>query len=194
MQSRKRQALMTVFIILACFVWTQAQTPTPPTQSIVELPSSILDQELTTIDDRHLKLSDYSNRTIVLNLFASWCGPCRLNLPDLIDLKRSYVGHPIEVMGLISRKTDPDIEAARAFVRDQRVNFPVVWDTENLGDSLRKAIDSRIVLPQTLVIVRGTVRKTFVGFNPSMTPQQLRQTLDQIGQEPPALPKKSIIP
>lgn len=175
---------MTVFVILACFVWTQAQNPTPPTQSIVELTSSILDQELTTIDGQHLKLSDYSDRTIVLNLFASWCGPCRMNLPDLINLKRSYVGHQIEVIGLVSQKNDPDIDAARKFVRDQGVNFPVIWDTENFGDSLVKTVNGRSVLPQTFVIVRGSVRGTLSGFNPSMTSQQLRQMLNQIGQEP----------
>lgn len=184
MQSPKRHLLVAGFIILGCFVWTLAQNQNAPTQSVVTLPSSILNQELTTIDSRHLKLSDYSNRTIVLNLFASWCAPCQMNLPDLIDLKRSYVGHQIEVIGLVSQKNDPDIDAARKFVRDRGVNFPVIWDTENFGDSLIKAVNGRMVLPQTFVIVRGSVRKTLSGFNPSMTPQQLRQTLDQIGQEP----------
>jgi len=170
------------FVLLACFVWAQAQDQNAPTQPVVTLPSSLLDRELNTIDGRPLKLSDYSNRTIVLNLFASWCGPCRMNLPDLIDLKRSYVGHPIEVIGLVSQKNDPDLDAVRKFVRDQGVNFEVIWDTENFGDSLIKAVNGRSVLPDTFIIVRGNVRKTFFGFNGSMTPQQLRQTLDQIGQ------------
>src|SRR6476660_7326057 len=104
MQTSKRRIQVAGFAVLACFVWAQAQDQKAPTQSVVRLPSSILDRELATLDDRRLKLSDYSNRTIVLNLFASWCGPCRVNLPDLIDLKRSYVGHPIEVIGLVSQK------------------------------------------------------------------------------------------
>jgi len=123
MQSPKRKVTVAGFVLLACFVWAQAQDQKAPTQSVVTLPPSILDRELTTIDGRQLKLSDYSNRTIVLNLFASWCGPCRMNLPDLIDLKRSYVGHPIEVIGLVSQKNDPDLDAVRKFVRDQGINF-----------------------------------------------------------------------
>jgi hypothetical protein len=111
-----------------------------------------------------------------------------MNLPDLVDLKRTYVGHPIEVIGLVSQKNDPDIDAVRKFVRDQGVNFQVIWDTENFGDLLMKAVNGRGVLPDTLVIVRGTVRKTFSGFNSSMSPQQLRQTLDQIGREPRKAP------
>ncbi len=111
-----------------------------------------------------------------------------MNLPDLIDLKRSYVGHSIEVIGLVSQKNDPDIDAARKFVRDQGINFQVIWDTENFSDFLMNAVNSRSVVPQTFVIVRSTVRKTFFGFTPSMTPQQLRQTLNQIGQEPRKTP------
>jgi thiol-disulfide isomerase/thioredoxin len=188
MQSRKRQLLVTGFVLLACFVCVQAQNQNAPTQSVVTLPSSILDQELTTLDNRHLKLSDYSDRTIVLNLFASWCGPCRMNLLDLIDLKRSYVRSPIEVIGLVSQKSDPDIDAARKFVLDQRVNFQVVWDTENFGDALVQAVNGRTVLPQTFVIVQGRVRKTFSGFHEFMTPKLLRETLEQIAQEPKKLP------
>jgi thiol-disulfide isomerase/thioredoxin len=175
-------------ILLACFVCTQAQEQKAPTQSVVTLPSSILDRELTTTDDRQLKLSDYSNRTVVLFLFASWCGPCRVTLPDLVDLKRSYVGHPIEVIGLVSQKNDPDIDAVRKFVRDQGLNFRVVWDTENFSESLAKVANSRIVVPDTFIIVRGTVREVFFGFNTSTSPQLLRQTLDQIGREPRTSP------
>lgn len=188
MQSSKPPALLAGLVILACFAFAQAQNQNAPTQSIVSLPPIILDRDLTTIDDGHLKLSDYSDRTIVLNLFASWCGPCRLNLPDLINLKRSYVGHPIEVIGLVSQKADPDIEAVRKFVRYQGVNFQVVWDTENFGDLLIRTVNGRAVLPQTLVIVRGRVRKTFSGFNELMTPRLLRETLDQISQETKNIP------
>jgi len=188
MQSPKRKVTVAGFVLLACFVWAQAQDQKAPTQSVVTLPPSILDRELTTIDGRQLKLSDYSNRTIVLNLFASWCGPCRMNLPDLIDLKRSYVGHPIEVIGLVSQKNDPDLDAVRKFVRDQGINFQIVWDTENLTEALIKEVNGRSLLPDTFIIVRGTVRKTFFGFNASMSPQHLRHTLDQIGREPRTSP------
>jgi len=111
-----------------------------------------------------------------------------MNLPDLIDLKRSYVGHPIEVIGLVSQKNDPDIDAVRKFVRHQGINFQVIWDTENFSESLIKLVNGRSVLPDTFIIVRGAVRKTFFGFNASTSPQLLRQTLDQIGREPRTSP------
>ena len=123
-------------ILLACFVWAQAQDQNAPTQSVVTLPSSILDRELTTIDDRRLKLSDYSNRTIVLNLFASWCGPCRMNLPDLIDLKRSYGTSDRGDWACLSEERSGHRRGSQKFVRDQGINFQVVWDTGNFSESL----------------------------------------------------------
>lgn len=111
-----------------------------------------------------------------------------MNLPDLIDLERNYVAHQIEVIGLVSQKNDPDIDEVRKFVRNQGVNFQVIWDTENFSDSLLRAVNGRSVLPDTLVIVRGRVRKSFFGFNQFVTPKLLRETLDQIGQEPKQSP------
>lgn len=151
--------------------------------------SELLNRKLSTVDNRSLKLSDFSDRTIVLILFASWCGPCRLNLPTLIDLQRSYVTHPIQVIGLVSNQNDKDIAYLRKFVREQEISFPVVWDTDSFGAALVKASHGRSVLPQTFVIdASGAIRKHLSGFNPSMTPQILRETLDQIGQKPAKSP------
>jgi peroxiredoxin len=188
MQLRKPRLAAAGLVLLAFVVGARAQDQQAPTQSVVTLPSSLLDRELTTIEGRQMKLSDYSNRTIVLNLLASWGGPCRTNLTDLIDLKRSYVGHPIEVIGVVSRKSDPDSDALRQFVQAQGINFQVVWDTENFSEALIKEVNGRSLLPLTFIIVRGTVRKIFSGFNPTMTPKLLRQTLDEIGREPRTFP------
>ena len=151
------------------------------------LPSGILDRKLTTIDNRQFKLSDFSDRTIVLNLFASGCDACRENLQELVELNRSYVAHRIEVIGLVSSKNEKDPAHVRQFVGD--INFAVIWDTNDLGAALVKATHGQSVIPQTFVIdSSGTVRKFFPGYNPSQTPRLLRETLDQIDQKPAKSP------
>jgi len=156
----------------------------PEELTSVSLPASILDREVITTEHRRLKLSDYSGQIVVLNLFASWCGPCRMNLSDLIKLKQDYKAHPIEILGLVPKKDDADADEIRRFVRNQGINFPVIWDNEDLGKSLLELGSSHDVLPQTFVIDRtGRMRKQFAGFNPKTTPALLRQTLDQIGAE-----------
>ncbi len=126
MKSREEHlAWFTVLVVSLCFIAAHAQgysgqgnltqssqrpesTPTSrdskategaPTQSSATLPADILNHELKTIDDRVLKLADYSGKIIVVNLFASWCAPCRQNLWDLIKLKADYKPRDIEVIG-----------------------------------------------------------------------------------------------
>src|SRR5262245_24053705 len=154
------------------------------TQPNVSVPPALLDRDVVTIANRHLKLSDYSDQTIVLNLFASWCAPCRMNLTDLIELKKKYNSHPIEVLGLVSKRNDADIDEVRRFVSNYGINFEVIWDTEDFGGSMIKLASNHDVLPLTFVIDRtGQMRKSFMGFNPNVTPAFLRKMLDQIGSE-----------
>lgn len=187
MQSPRRllKLIANGLVIFTCCVVASAQNQTAPAQTIATLPASILDRELTTIDQRHLKLSDYSDRIIVLTLFASWCGPCRMNLADLIDLKQNYKTHPIEVLGLVSKKNDADLDEVRNFARVQGINFAVIWDTEDFDQLLVKLGSDRQVLPQTFVIDKsGNIRRDFLGHNREMTPKLLCETMDQIGSEP----------
>jgi peroxiredoxin len=96
------------------------------------------------------------------------------------------------VIGLVSNKNDPDITSVRKFVRDQEVNFEVVWDTEDYGESLVKAVNGRSVLPQTFIIDKaGRIRKHFQGYSPVNTPQFLREALNQVGQQESNKPKIS---
>jgi len=143
-----------------------------------------MNRGLITIDNRRLRLSDYPDKTIVLNLFASWCGPCVLNLRDLVLVSKTYRVHPIEVIGLVSHKNDPNIAFVRRFLRHQKVKFPVIWDNNDFGESLVKAINGHSVIPQTFVIDKfGRIQKHFEGYSPLNSSQLLREALDQVGQE-----------
>lgn len=177
-----------VLLLLICgFADAQAQREPGDgneQQPDIVLPASVINRELTTIHYEKLKLADYPGKIIVVNLFASWCGPCRMNLADLIDLKSNYTTHPIEVIGLVWNKNDPDIERLREFAREQNLNFQVVWYEDDFGELLVKAVNGRSVIPQTFVIDKdGCIRKHFQGYNASQTPALLREALDQVGQQ-----------
>jgi thiol-disulfide isomerase/thioredoxin len=148
----------------------------------VGLPAALRDRDLTTVRNHILKLSDYSGKIVVLNVFASWCAACRMMIPDLINLKAKYKSHPIEVLGLVSKKNDSDIDEVRRLVRNLGINFEVIWDTEDSGDILLQLGNQPVVLPHTFIIDgSGTIRQHLLGFNPDKTPVQLRTTLDRIG-------------
>jgi thiol-disulfide isomerase/thioredoxin len=156
----------------------------------VSLPADMRDRELTTVNNRVLKLSDYSGKMVVLNVLASWCAPCRMMLPDLIRIKESYKSYPIEVLGLMSKKGESDIDEIRRFFRNQGVNFQVIWATDDFLTALLQlgkhhdVPPQPFVVPQTFVIDQsGTIRRDLLGFIPDATPQQLRATLDRIGSD-----------
>jgi peroxiredoxin len=179
----QRLAWLTV-LGLSCFVFAQAQSEEAKEQSFVTIPASMMNRELRTIHNRSLKLSDYSRKIIILNSFADWCGPCVLNLKDLIRLKKTYKSHSIEVIGLVWDKNDPNIATVRQFARQLKIRFPVIWDRIGFQESLFKLVNGRRIIPQTFIIdMDGRIRKHFMGFDTLKTPRLLREALDQVGRE-----------
>ena len=81
------------------------------------------------IDGNAVNLSDYFGKPIVLNFWASWCGPCQMEMPDFDEKSRELEG---EVQFLMINMTDGDretVETASAFIEEQGYTFPVLYDT-----------------------------------------------------------------
>jgi len=152
-------------------------------ETFVSLPSNILTQELTTIDNRSLRLSDYSDRTVVVGLLASWCAPCLEIIPDLERISESNK-KSIEVIGLVTRESDPQIESVRRFTDTLNVKFPVVWENIGFSESLSRVVSAHSEIPQMFVIDReGHIRKHFIGYNRANTLPLLREALKEIIRE-----------
>src|SRR5437773_2550179 len=80
---------------------TPASKGAPPQQTAAEtLPDNLRQTEMKTLDGKPLKLSDYTGKVVVLDLWAQWCGPCRLEIPELVALHKDYQGRGVEVLGL----------------------------------------------------------------------------------------------
>jgi thiol-disulfide isomerase/thioredoxin len=114
--------------------------------------------ELKDVDGRALRLSDYKGRVVLLNFWATWCAPCRAEIPDLVKWQREYKGKGLQVIGV----TYPPEELAevREFIKSVKVNYPVA-----LGEEQTKAMfDKGETLPITVLIdKKGTVREVIQG-------------------------------
>lgn len=111
------------------------------------------DFTLKDIEGRDVRLSDYRGKVVMVNFWATWCPPCRKEMPDLIKLQRDYGSRGLQVIGV----TYPpeDLAEVREFVREAKVNYPVA-----LGSKETKMLfSSSEALPLTIVIGKdGRVR------------------------------------
>lgn len=156
---------------------TTRVVPTGP----VALSPEIRDTTVKTLDGGSLKLSDYDNKVVVVNLWATWCGPCRQEMPDLVKLNQEYKSRGLVVLGLATTYNErDDQEHVKQFVKSQNVDYKILWDDGALAGPLVQAMNGRSVIPQSFVISRdGRILKHFSGFNPFSTPTLMRQAVEE---------------
>ena len=159
-------------------------TPTSTTSSapnaagpvLNSLPPNVLTSEMRAASGSPFKLSDYSGKVIFVNLWATWCGPCRLETPELVKLHKEFQDRGVEMFGLSTEEPDASAEAVRKFVSAFNVDYHIGWATPEVKFTL---MQGRGAIPQSFIITReGRIMRRFIGFNPDSTPPQLRQALE----------------
>jgi len=140
------------------------------------LPPNVLTSEMRAASGSPFKLSDYSGKVIFVNLWATWCGPCRLETPELVKLHKEFQDRGVEMFGLSTEEPDASAEAVRQFVSAFNVDYHIGWATPEVKFTL---MEGRGAIPQSFIITReGRLMRKFIGFNPTTTPPQLRQALE----------------
>lgn len=149
----------------------------PPAPPITTLPASVVDAELRAAEGAPIKLSNYGGKVLLVNLWATWCGPCRLETPELVKLHKEFRAQGLEVVGLSTENPDASAESVRRFVKDFAVDYRIGWATPDVAITLMQGRDA---IPQSFVISRsGRVVKRFVGFNPTSTPPQIKEAIQE---------------
>jgi cytochrome c biogenesis protein CcmG/thiol:disulfide interchange protein DsbE len=122
---------------------------------------------LKDIRGRPVRLSDYKGKVVLLNFWATWCPPCRAEMPDLVKLQREYARQGLQVIGV----TYPPetVSRVRRFARRLGVNYPIM-----LGAKATKSLFANTdTLPVTVVIDRdGNIRDAIEGI---MLPDEYEQ-------------------
>jgi thiol-disulfide isomerase/thioredoxin len=78
-----------------------------------------------TLDGKYVSLEDLKGKVVLLDFWATWCGPCRDSVPHLRNLSRKMKDAPFVIVGL---SVDHDKDALLAFVEAERMNWPQYWD------------------------------------------------------------------
>ena len=112
---------------------------------------------LKSIDGSRYELASLRGRVVLINFWATWCGPCREELPILVDLYRKYKERGLEILSI---STDDDQALVSTFARQYKLTFPVFYDA-GTKDQLRVE-----VIPTSVFVGRdGIIHYRKVGFN-----------------------------
>jgi thiol-disulfide isomerase/thioredoxin len=129
---------------------------------------------VTNPDGKPQSLNLFKGHPVVVNFWASWCGPCVEEMPALSQLQREYAKKGIEFVGL---GVDSD-RNVQAFLQKVRVDYPVYVIGFGGADLARAFGNNAGGLPFTVVIdAKGNVRSTKLG---QIQPKELKQTLDAL--------------
>lgn len=152
---------------------TQPNTPS----SSAEMAATVMQAGFKTLDGKTKKLSDYSGKVLIVDLWATWCGPCRQEIPHLIEMAKDYKSKGVEVVGLTTEDPDSQGDQVKQFSQQFKINYPVGFADAQMAGGL---MNGRNGIPQTIIIGRdGKVKKHFVGFSAAISIPQMKAALDE---------------
>ena len=157
---------------------SRGSKPAAPAGSTDALPAVVLDTEMKSANGSDpIKLSNYSGKVLLVNLWATWCGPCRRETPELVRLHQEYHDRGLEIVGLSTEDPIASEQSVQEFVRDYNVGYQVGWATREVAIALMRGRPS---IPQSFIVTRdGRIAKHFLGFDPRKTPPLLKQAVEE---------------
>ncbi len=88
------------------------------------------DFKLKTLDGKEVSLSDYRGKVVLINFWATWCPPCREEMPLFKRVYERYKNKGFEILAV---STDTSVDPVKKFVKEYRLDFPVLLDTDNIS-------------------------------------------------------------
>lgn len=130
---------------------------------------------LMDLDDQPFRLASHRGRVVVVNFWATWCPPCRAEIPGFISLQNEFQDEDVLFVGI---SLDEDgAEAVRPYAANREINYPILLD----GHGVARSFGGVGVLPTTLLIDRGGhIRFRHEGF---LLPRALRPAIRTLLEE-----------
>ena len=170
---------------------TAQRGPQPPQQQpsqqqqpseLDTVPASVWNTEIQAVDGGTFHLSDFKDKVVVLDLWATWCGPCRAEIPHLVELNKEFAGKGVEVIGLTTESPQTDAERVRDFAKELNINYKLGWARGDVAQALME-INGRPSIPQTFVIAPGgRIVTKFIGYSDRI-PVMIRAAIDKAGEK-----------
>ncbi len=142
--------------------------------------SDLMDFEIQSIGKsdklKTVKLSKLigKQKVVVIDLWATWCGPCRQSIPELVSLQTEYKDKGVEIIGL-SIETPDQLGAVLRMRSSFKINYQLGFTTA----SLFRAMDNKVVVPQTFIFGRdGVLIRHIRGWSQTLVPKVMRESIE----------------
>lgn len=162
--ARTRFRLLAVLTLVAAVGWAWV-TRTPAKQLYQgRVPAPLAgfpapEIALTTLDGDEVRLTDLRGQSVILNFWATWCPPCRFEMPALQRVHEDYQGRVV-VVGVNMTVAEASIDAVRAFLQERGITFPVWLDMQGEASDIYRVTS----LPTTFFIdAQGTICEVVIG-------------------------------
>ncbi len=148
--------MIPVLVLLALLVGGMGLLPRLAAQE--EKPKPV-EATLKTVDGKTLKLADYRGKVVLVDVWATWCPPCRREIPEMVELQKEITKEKLDIV-IIGMAIDKDPAVLPKFIKANKINYPIVLR----DNKVIAALGEMEYIPTKFVIDRaGIVRETLVG-------------------------------
>jgi thiol-disulfide isomerase/thioredoxin len=148
-----------------------------PLTEVLSLPESAWERTIKAIGSENFRLADFQGKVVVINLWASWCGPCRREVPEYEAVRKAYIDRDVVFIGLTTEDPRSDSDRVRRFIRDVNFGFRLGWADRELA---RVLMNGRNSIPQTVVIdTSGRIVSHWNGFASGQSGNRLKKAIEQ---------------
>lgn len=141
---------------------TPAGSPEAKKSEFPPLAAAVAQAEMRNLDGSTSKVGDMKGKVLLLNMWATWCGPCRGEMPALVKLQDEFRDKGFEIIGLNTDDGDTK-EMVEEFAKEMNLNYTLVWAPTDMQAGLLK-ISNFNGIPQSFVVDRdGNLRGVFKG-------------------------------
>ncbi len=135
-----------------------AQSTSVPDSTAKKAP----DFTLIALDGEEVTLAQFRGKVVILNFWATWCGPCKAEIPDLIQMYQDHRDQGLEILGItVASGSAAEISE---FVKKYQINYPVLTGDEKYMQELANQYGGIRAIPTTFLIDRqGNIQKKWVG-------------------------------
>ncbi len=155
--TKKYAAIYAVLFVAAILIMVDHYYETPVTLADVQLPPGVDTEKsavgfkapaftVRNLKGNRVQLADHKGKVVILNLWATWCGPCRVEMPGMEKLYRRYRSEGLEILAVSLDKGSPD--KVQTFADEYQLSFPILLDLDGQVESRYTSF----TIPTTYVI------------------------------------------